>query len=115
MMDYFMSAKPAVAMMFGAIQAEMNNHLMMAARVGAISCAGTPRLYYQGKMALMSDFALLGEELYVAGASITKDPVHLGSIEAEDWSKMIVLVLLVLAAVASLIGMSPSFTSMLKW
>jgi hypothetical protein len=102
-------------MMFGAIQAEMNNHLMMAARVGAISCAGTPRLYYQGKMALMSDFALLGEELYVAGASITKDPVHLGSIEAEDWSKMVVLVLLVLAAAAALIGMSPSFTSMLKW
>jgi len=115
MMDYFMSAKPAVAMMFGAIQAEMNNHLMMAARVGAICCAGTPRLYYQGKMALMADFALLGEELYVAGASITKDPVHLGSIEAEDWSKILVLALLAVAAVAALIGWMPLFTSMMKW
>jgi hypothetical protein len=66
-------------------------------------------------MALMSDFALLGEELYVAGASITKDPVQLGSIEAEDWSKMLVLVLLVVAAAAALIGLMPSFTSLMKW
>lgn len=115
MMDYFMSQRPAVAMMFGAIQAEMNHHLMMSARVGAVSCAGTPRLYYQGKMALMADFALLGEELYVAGASITKDPVHLGSIEAEDWSKLVVIVLLLFAAIAVNIGMPTLFSGLMKW
>jgi hypothetical protein len=101
--------------MFGAIQAEMNHHLMMSARVGAVCCAGTPRLYYQGKMALMADFALLGEELYVAGASITKDPVHLGSIEAEDWSKIIVLALLLIAAIAVNIGMPQLFTGLMGW
>lgn len=115
MMDYFFAEKPAVAMMFGAIQAEMNHHLMMSKRVGAICCSGTPRLYYQGKMALMADFALLGEELYVAGASITQDPVHLGSIEAEDYSKFIVIGLLILGAITSTIGLPEMLTGLLGW
>jgi len=115
MMDYFMTERPAVAMMFGAIQAEMNHHLMMSARVGAICCAGTPRLYYQGKMALMADFALLGEELYVAGASITKDPVHLGSVEAEDYSKIIVILLMIFAAIAVNINMPDLFSGLVGW
>ena len=58
---------------------------------------------------------LLGEELYVAGASITKDPVHLGSIEAEDWSKIIVLALLIIAAVAVNIGMPQLFEGLMGW
>jgi len=115
MMDYFMSERPAVGFMFGAIQAEMNHHLMMCARVGAICCAGTPRLYYQGKIALMADYGLLGEELYVAGASITKDPVHLGSIEAEDYSKLIVILLLFLAAIVVNIGMPELFMGLIGW
>jgi hypothetical protein len=102
-------------MMFGAIQAEMNHHLMMSARVGAICCSGTPRLYYQGKMALMADFALLGEELYVAGASITQDPVHLGSIEAEDYSKLIVIGFLLIGAIAVNVGFPQMLTNLLGW
>jgi hypothetical protein len=114
-MDYFMTAKPAVSMIFGAIQAEMNNVLMQAARIGAVSIAGTPRLYYQGKMALMCDYALLGEELYVAGAAITGDPVHLGCIEAEDWFKIGIIVLFILAAIFASIGVPQMFQSLLKW
>ncbi|MBU0964681.1 hypothetical protein KKC06_06605 [Patescibacteria group bacterium] len=114
-MDYFMTEKPAVSMVFGAIQAEMNNILMQAARVNAISLAGTPRLYYQGKMALMCDYCLLGEELYVAGASITKDPVHLGCIEAEDWFKVGIIALLVIALILTTLGMENLLQSLLKW
>jgi hypothetical protein len=66
-------------------------------------------------MALMADFALLGEELYVAGASITQDPVHLGSIEAEDYSKFIVIGLLVLGAITSTIGLPEMLTGILGW
>lgn len=114
-MDYFMSAKPAVSMIFGAIQSEMNNVLMQAARINAVSLAGTPRLYYQGKMALMTDYCLLGEELYVAGAAITGDPVQLGTIQAEDWFKIGVLMLFVLAAVFATIGQTSLFQSFIHW
>jgi len=115
LMDYFMSERPAVAMMFGAIQAEMHHHLMMCARIGAVCCAGTPRLYYQGKMALIADYALLGEELYVAGASITQDPIHLGTIEAEDYFKLIVIFLLIIAAITVNIGMPSLFNNLVGW
>lgn len=115
LMDYFMTERPAVAMMFGAIQAEMNHHLMMCARIGAVCCAGTPRLYYQGKMALIADYALLGEELYVAGASITKDPIHLGTVEAEDYFKLIVIFLLIIAAITVNIGMPSLFSNLVGW
>ncbi len=114
-MDYFMNNQPAVSMVFGAIQSEMNNILMQAARVDAISLAGTPRLYYQGKMALMCDHALLGEELYVAGASISGDPVHLGSIQAEDWFKIGVIALFILAAAFATLNMYGIFQGLLKW
>jgi hypothetical protein len=114
-MDYFMTAKPAVSMIFGAIQSEMNNVLMQAARIKAVSLAGTPRLYYQGKMALMADYCILGEELYVAGAAITGDPVQLGTIQAEDWFKVGVIILLVLAAVFATMGQTSFFQSLIRW
>lgn len=113
--NYFETARPAVSMIFGAIQMEMNWVLMQASRYGAISLAGTPRLYYQGKMALMADHCLLGEELYTVGASISGDPVQLGCIQGEDWAKILVIILLAIGAIMVSVGSGTLFTSLLKW
>lgn len=113
--NYFEIARPAVSMIFGAIQMEMNQVLAQSARYDAISLAGTPRLYYQGKMALMCDYCLLGEELYVVGASITEDPVQLACIQGEDWFKIVVMGLLVLGAILTSAGAASLFRSFLSW
>jgi len=113
--NYFEARRPAVSMIFGAIQMEMNQVLAQSARYDAVSLAGTPRLYYQGKMALMCDYCLLGEELYVVGASITGDPVQLASIQGEDWFKILVLALLAVGAILTSAGASALFRSFLRW
>jgi hypothetical protein len=113
--NYFETERPAVSMIFGAIQMEMNQVLMQSARYDAISLAGTPRLYYQGKMALMADYCLLGEELYVVGASISGDPVQLGCIQGEDWAKVLVIILFVIGAIMVGVGSGNLFGSFLTW
>jgi hypothetical protein len=76
--------------------------------------AGTPRLYYQSATLLAADYQLIGEELYAAGALVSGDPIQVGAIMGEDWSKLIVILLLIIFAIAVNIG-NPLYDLLLSW
>jgi hypothetical protein len=44
----------------------------------------------------MCDYALIGEEVYAAGAYLSKDPKRIGSLIGQDMSKMVVIVLIMI-------------------
>jgi len=100
---YLLEQKPSVVMIFGATMYEMLNTLAFGSRVGAMMLAGTPRLYYQSATLLAADYQLIGEELYAAGAMVSGNPIEVGSIQGEDWSKLVVLLLLIIFAIVVLL------------
>ena len=46
----------------------------------------------------------MGEELYAASAYLSKDPMQLGTLKAQDWAKMIIALLLAAGILATTLG-----------
>jgi len=111
---YILEKKPSVIMIFGATMYEMLNTLSFGSRVGALMLAGTPRLYYQSATLLAADYQLIGEELYAAGALVSGDPIQVGAIMGEDWSKLVVTALMIIFAIATNIG-NTLYNFLLSW
>ena len=111
---YLLDQKPSVVMIFGATMYEMLNTLAFGSRIGALMLAGTPRLYYQSATLLAADYQLIGEELYAAGALVSGDPIQVGAVQGEDWSKLVVLFLLIIFAIAVNLGNS-LYDFLLSW
>ena len=63
--------------------------------VGAMSVAGTDQYAQLPFFVGVCDYTLIGEEMYAAGAYLSNDPVQLGSLEGEDWSRILMIVLMV--------------------
>ncbi len=72
------------------------------ARVGAIQIGGT--LGSMDMMTVFCDYFLVGEELYAAAASITRDKYAIATLAAQDWIKLILLVLMIVGAILSAAG-----------
>ena len=45
------------------------------------------------------DYALIGEEIFAATAYLTKDPIRVATIVAEDWGKFAVAGLVIIGAI----------------
>lgn len=80
--------------------------------VGAMQITGSTSLTQLPFMIATSDYVLIGEEMLVAGAYLSKDAVKIGSIVGQDYSKMIILALLALTAIMAAFGISIDFLSM---
>lgn len=70
--------------------------------IGAVQIGGT--LGSMDMMSLFCDYILIGEELYAAGASITKDKNTVSTIAGQDWMKLIILGILILGSILSVAG-----------
>nr|MDO8135654.1 hypothetical protein [Candidatus Njordarchaeum guaymaensis] len=105
MMGYIMREKPAVNMLFGATKYETINFLGTGAIAGCMQFGGTPRLYYLPVMMVTCDYCLLGEEVYAAGAAVTKEPSQLGSIKGIDHFKIFVLGWMIVSLILALAGL----------
>jgi len=97
---YVQREKPAAVFMFGALLSEAGSTLGFASKIGTMIFAGTPRLYYQAHLVLLCDYQLIGEELYSAGAMLSKDPFQLGVLEGQDWTKLLTIFLIFLGIFA---------------
>ena len=96
--------KVAANIMLGAFYA---NSLMFAEtgnQVGAIQVGGTASVPQIPFFVAACDYALIGEELYAAAAYISRDPVRVSSIVAQDWAKFLVTGLIILGTVLSSTG-----------
>jgi hypothetical protein len=67
--------------------------------VGAIQIAGTAESSQLPFFVAACDYTLIGEELFLAGAYLSKEPQQLGSLKGQDMAKALILVLLLVGIV----------------
>lgn len=84
------------AFLFGRFAAESLILAEAGQQVGAIQVAATINAEQIPFFLTACDYTLIGEELYVAGAYLSKDPVQSGSLRGQDVVKCFVAVLLLL-------------------
>ena len=72
--------------------------------IGAIQIAGTampPQLPF---FVAACDYTLLGEELFVAGAYLSREPQLLGALKGQDMGKAVILVMLLVGILVQTLG-----------
>jgi hypothetical protein len=74
------------------------------ARAGIMIISGCPRLSSLLPAAITSDYLLIGEEIYAAGAYLSKDPILIGTLAAQDIFRVIFSVLLILSLILTATG-----------
>ena len=60
------------------------------------------------------DYVLLGDELLVAGAYLSKDPVKLGSVQALDYLKVLAIAIIGIGALLATGGLEKPLVKLLK-
>ena len=71
----------------------------VGAIAGAIQIAGTANTHQIPFFVAACDYCLIGEELYAASAYLTREPILVGSLIAQDWGKMFAAVFMVLGTI----------------
>jgi hypothetical protein len=72
--------------------------------VGAMQIGGTANVGQLPFMLTVYDYTLLGEELFAAGAYMSKEPRLTGSIRGQDWTKIIAMIFIILAFISASLG-----------
>ncbi len=66
---------------------------------GSIQISGTDQISQLPFFIAATDYTLIGEELYAASAYLSKEPILVGTLKAQDWGKAVLMVILVLGVV----------------
>jgi hypothetical protein len=98
--------RPAANIMIGPFYAESMLFAETFNRIGSIQLAGTARGYQIPFFAVICDYLLIAEEIYAAGAYLSKDPVISGTIMGQDYGKILALILMLLGVLATTFGSS---------
>lgn len=73
---------------------------------GAIQIAGTANSHQLPFFLASCDYTLIGEELFAASAYLSREPILLGTILGQDWSKAVFGMVILIGMVAALFGWS---------
>jgi len=98
---------------FGESQAES---LMLAETgygIGAIQVAAVDTLYQIPFYITACDYCIFGEEYYAASAYLSREPVMLGSLVGQDWSKLAILAVILVGVICATLGMGDKFASLM--
>ncbi len=98
--------RPATCFFIGPFFAES---LLMAEtgnQIGAVQIAGTDQVLQLPFFVTACDYTLLGEEVYAASAYLSREPILLGSLKAQDFGKFLVLLILVFLTVLSFFNLN---------
>jgi hypothetical protein len=96
--------KPAANLFIGAFFAESLILAETGQAAGSIQVAGTAAIPQLPFFVTTCDYTLLGEELYAASAYLSREPVLLGSIKAQDIAKVILMAIMGLGIVSLAFG-----------
>ncbi|MEM3166567.1 MAG: DUF6754 domain-containing protein [Candidatus Methanomethylicia archaeon] len=96
--------KAGANIMIGGYWAESLQLAEVGYMVGAMQVSGTANTHQIPFFVVATDYCLIGEEIYAAGAYLSKDPAMIGSIVAQDIGKIISLILIVLGILIGLSG-----------
>jgi hypothetical protein len=66
---------------------------------GSIQISGTDQISQLPFFIAATDYTLIGEELYAASAYLSKEPVQVGTLKAQDWAKAVLMIVLLAGAI----------------
>jgi len=93
---------PATNFLIGMFWAESLILAETGAATGAIQIAGTDAIAQLPFFITACDYTLLGEELYAASAYISREPLLLGAIKGQDYSKVLITILIIIFTILAL-------------
>jgi hypothetical protein len=71
---------------------------------GSIQISGTDQVAQLPFFVAATDYTLIGEELYAASAYLSQEPVQLGTLKAQDYTKAIVMIFIIFGAIFITLG-----------
>jgi len=96
--------KPATNFLVGMFWAESLIMAESGASTGAIQIAGTDAVTQLPFFITSCDYTLIGEELYAASAYISRNPTLLAALKSQDYSKLVIVMVLVIATILALLN-----------
>lgn len=96
--------QPATNFYMGVFYAEALILAETGNMAGSIQISGTDQIAQLPFFVAATDYTLIGEELYAASAYLSQEPVQLGTLKAQDYTKAIVMILIILGAIAITAG-----------
>jgi hypothetical protein len=99
--------RPAVNFFLGMFWAESLILAETGATTGAIQIAGTDAISQLPFFVTACDYTLIGEELYAASAYLSREPLLLGAVKGQDYGKLIIIGVLILASIVGIVTHFP--------
>ena len=96
--------KPSTVFLMGMFWAESLILAETGASAGAIQIAGTDALAQLPFFITACDYTLIGEELYAASAYLSREPLLLGSLKAQDLAKVVIVVVVIAGVISASLG-----------
>ncbi len=96
--------RPAAIFYMGYFYAESLILAETGNSTGAIQIAGTDSDHQLPFFIAACDYTLIGEELYAASAYLSREPVLLGSLKGQDWSKLAIMAALFMGIILEVSG-----------
>ena len=106
--------KPAACFFMGYFMAESLLLAEVGSSTGAIQIAGTDSESQLPFFFTSCDYTLIGEELYAAGAYLSKDPMLMSALKAQDFGKLVVMVSVAAGAVLVSLGALMHWTAFIQ-
>ena len=97
--------KPATNFYMGVFYAESLILAETGNIAGSIQISGTDQIAQLPFFVAATDYTLIGEELYAASAYLSREPVQLGTLKAQDYSKAVAMIIVLLGAIAITAGL----------
>ncbi|MCD6161628.1 MAG: hypothetical protein J7K40_04345 [candidate division Zixibacteria bacterium] len=96
--------RPATNLFFGTFEAESLILAETGNSIGAMQIAGTDSSIQMSFFIVACDYVLIGEELFAASGYLSQDLQVLGSLKGSDYTKLIIIVIIIIGAVLAIIG-----------
>ncbi len=105
---------PATIFYLGFFYAESLILAETGSATGAVQIAGTDAVTQLPFFVAACDYTLIGEELYAASAYLTREPLLLGALKAQDYAKFLIAATLIAGVFITLISRSEAFINLLR-
>ena len=103
-MGILMREKPGAHIMIGAYWAESMQLAEVGATVGAMQISGTAQVSQIPFFLVSTDYCLIGEEIYAAGAYLSGEPAVIASLVGQDVGRMLAVGLGILGGLLTTVG-----------
>jgi len=103
-MGMMMREKPGANIMVGAFWAESLQLAETGSRIGAMQITGTANTAQIPFFLVVSDYCLIGEEIYAADAYLTNDAPLIASLAGQDVGRIIAVIIGLLGAITVTFG-----------